>query len=87
VELSPVLAAMSVPERVGSPVRGRSRDARRKMIVSVWDQSKSIEGANYARVLYGILGHPAQRYCRAHSMVSSHHNSLNFKRKISPLTD
>jgi hypothetical protein len=41
----------------------------------------SIEGANYARALYGILGYPAQRYRRAHSIVSSYRNALIFKRK------
>jgi hypothetical protein len=46
----------------------------------------SIEGANYARALYGILGYPAQRYCRAHSILSMHRNALIYKHKIFLLT-
>lgn len=51
------------------------------MIVIVRDQSVSIEGANYATVLYRILGYPAQRHCRAHSILSIHRNALIYKRK------
>jgi hypothetical protein len=52
------------------------------MSSSVREQSKSIEEATYAGASYGILGYPAQRYCRAHSILSMHRNALIFKRKF-----
>src|ERR1700735_1098483 len=42
---------------------------RERVIVNDRDQSKSIGRANYSAVLYGILGYPVQRHCRAHSII------------------
>jgi hypothetical protein len=41
---------------------------------------------NYAAVLYCILGYPAKRHRRAHSILSTHRNALIYKRKIFLLT-